>query len=93
MKKIFHNLYYGKINNFERIATITDEESELINKLEEERKHFSFIMSPEDFKRFENFEYLNMKLNDFKDMRTFVYALKFGISLMCAVFMDEDAEE
>ena len=92
MKNILHELYFGRVSRWERRVNRTAEELAVENKIQTEKKHFSQIVSAEDYKRLNELEKLYGQFRDFEDMRTFNYAFRLGVLIMCAVFMGDDEQ-
>jgi hypothetical protein len=92
-KNIFYELQNGYAPTDEQRINKTPEEINIGNKIEEERKYFSTIMSDEDFKRFTALEELNVRIGSFEDTRTFARGFRMGAKIMCAVFMDDETKD
>jgi len=92
MKNILHELYFGRVSRWERRVNRTNEELAVENKIQNEKKHFSQILSDEEYKRLNELEKLYGQFRDFDDMRTFHYAFRLGVMIMFAVFSGEDEE-
>ncbi len=71
----------------------TSDDMALRYKIDDERSYFTDQMSPDDKKRYDKYESLRSKTNDFVEEDAFSYGFKLGVKLMCAVFMDEGEAE
>jgi len=87
MKKILHELYHGRVLGQERTAYETDEARE---KIRSERRHFAFILSDEDFARFEALEALHKEHHTRRREEIYENAFRLGVLLMCAVFTNHE---
>ena len=91
MNKILQELYHGRI--WERRTNMTPEEMAILDKIQEEKQHFSGILSAGDYKRLENIEALYRKLHSLDDMVTYIHAFRLGAMIMCVVFIGEEPEK
>jgi len=84
MKNLLHKLYHSQALGQERATYETDEARE---KIRSERRHFAFVLSEEDFKRFEALEALHKEHHTRRREEIYENAFRLGVTLMCAVFM------
>ena len=91
MKKILHELYYGRLVSWER-GRAQDPEYTLINrKISDIKIHFKNSMSPEEWERFEELENQCSQSSAIEEREAFSYGFTLGVLLMMNVldFMDE----
>jgi len=89
MKKILRELYHGKVFGQEK----TYETDEAKEKIRSERRYFASVLSEKNFARFEALEALHKEHNIRKREEIYANAFRLGVMLMCAVFMNEEAEK
>jgi len=92
MKKIFHDLYYGRLAPSERGEPQDPELTLIDQKISDLLVHFKSTLPPGEWGRFEELESLYMKSSTIEEMDAFAYGLSMGISLMIGVF-DFDLQE
>ena len=92
MKNIIHDLYFGRISEWENRIIRSDEEMAIHDKIIAEKQYFSGVLSAEDYKRLESLETLCMESHNFDELRAYVNAFKLGVMIMCAVFMGDGTE-
>lgn len=90
MKTVMENLYYGRYNAFERRPVRCAEHNAVNRKIEAEKSYFIQKMSIDDCARFEALETLYNQAGIFEEIDVFSYGFKMGVTLMCAVFADEN---
>ena len=87
MNKLFQDLCHGRIPGWDSHVHFHQPE-EILEKIQNERKYFEWILSPNDFKKFKNLEKLHSKIHAQGYEDTYANAFKLGVMLMCAVFSD-----
>jgi len=92
MKKILHDLYRGRFPKGDH-GVNTPQIDATREKILSERQYLASIMSAEDFERFRALEALHRECHDQRYQNTYAKAFKLGIMLMCALFMNEEADE
>jgi len=94
MKNFLHELYNGQVPKCNMKATkVSSEEDALWNKIKNERQHFAFVLSAEDFERFKDLEKLHKASHAIRDRRICADAFRLGAMHICAIFMGEETEE
>jgi len=87
MFKFLIELYFGHVFGWEQHVKRTSNEEAIHDKIQAERQYFSEMVPEEDIKRWDEFEDLYTRAHALEDMRTFIYAFRLGVMLICAVFM------
>ena len=77
MENILHELYFRRIQGFER-SRDTSDISAINEKIVAERKYFEDKMTDEDVKRFQELESLYTKAGESYELDTFIYGFKLG---------------
>ena len=85
LKDIFDN----GICPFEDIRPTDPQYSEIYGKIEEEEKYFIQKMSPDDARRFEEFESLFPQAEALFHYDCFAYGFRLGMHLMAEMFADK----
>ena len=91
MKKILHELYYGRIKPWERGRT-HDPESDLVNQnISDIKTQLKNTLPREEWKQIEDLEDLYTKSSTIEEIDAFSYGFNLGILLMINVldFKDE----
>jgi hypothetical protein len=89
MNKILQALYVGHVPGWECHASMTPEGKAVNQKIHDEKKYFSGVLSKEDCKRLHELDDMYRRSNSFENMNSFIYAFRLGVMLMCDVFMGE----
>jgi|GEM_PF-6326920 len=92
MNNILEAFYSGHVPEHEQLENSTAKERAVSEKIYDEMKYFSGLMSAEDCKRLDELNNMYSNLCNFECMRTFEYAFRLGAMIMSAVFMEEGAE-
>ena len=89
MENILHDVYYGRLQGFERHHNRTDEIKAVNEKIISEREYFEGKMTDDDVQRFRTLEELYTQASDSDEMESFVYGFRMGVRLMTAVFAEK----
>ena len=92
MKNLLNELYRGRIPGWHSRFHSDDETEALREKIESEKQYFAFALSDENYKRFKEYGLLHKQRHDRIYKNIYTNAFKFGVMLMCAVFMGEETE-
>ena len=85
-KSIMYDLYYGNLVPLER-GRSPDPNYTLINrKIIDLKGHFESILSPEEYKRFDELEDLQSQSDTIEEIHLFEYAFCMGVLMMIEVF-------
>ena len=93
MSSILEDIYNGRVSRWEQRVNRTAEETAVENQIQAEKKYFEKTMTADDYKRLNELETLYGEFRSFDDMRTFKYAFRLGVMIMCAVFIGEEDEK
>lgn len=85
-ESILHDLYFGEIRPWEREQTYTREQRELTGKITEIGKYFKNLLSPEDYKKFEEIRNLRAQADMLESIELFKYAFRTGALMMIDIF-------
>ena len=90
MKKILHELYYGRVKPWER-GRAQGQESDLINQnISDIKAQLKNTLPPEEWKLIEELEDLYTKSSTIEELDAFSYGLNLGILLMINVLDFKD---
>ncbi len=81
MNKLLADLYYRRISGWERRPFYTSDDMAFRRKIDDERQYFTEQMSSDDKKRYDKYESLRLKANDFIEEDAFSY----GFRLPCFI--------
>lgn len=85
-----NDLYYGRINPWERKRFRRTQCAELNTKIEREKGYFAGILSKEDYNRLEQLENLYTMQHEAERLESFYQGLKIGARFMEAVCLPDD---
>lgn len=86
MKSIMYDLYYGNLVAWERGRAQNPDYKPITKKISDIDEHFQNLLSPEEYKKFEEMQDLRADIGSIEDVDLFEYALCMGILLMIDVF-------
>ncbi|MCL2773371.1 MAG: hypothetical protein FWD71_08465 [Oscillospiraceae bacterium] len=81
-KSIFEDLYYGRINPFEKRTQITPEREEIENKIKDEKRYLQSKLSPDDCERLQSLENLFTEASADDEITMFAHGCIFGALLI-----------
>jgi len=84
-KTIFDLLYNGEFNLAARGVIRSLEQEEIEQKIATEKSHLTKLLSPEDWKRFEELENLFGQASDFEKVDDFAFGVMLGVLVMQGV--------
>lgn len=88
-ESIIRELYYGEISPWERRRTLDPKFTALSEKIEDIVTHFKELLSPEEYKKFEEMQSLQVQAGIVQEEELFEYAFCTGVQLMIDVFKYE----
>lgn len=83
---VMQNLYWGNLVPWERGRPQDPSYAPITQKASEINKHFKDILSPEEYKRFEEMEDLETERKNMEEIQLFEYAFRMGVLMMIDVF-------
>jgi len=92
MKNLMNELYHGRIPGWHSKFHADDETEAVRERIKKEKQYFASILSDADYKRFKAFGLLHKECHDRRYKNIYANAFKFGVMLMCAVFIGEEKE-
>lgn len=85
-----HGLYNGDIIPWERRNPQSEQQHELLRKIEDEEQYFMAKMPSEDCQRFQELSHLHMELSIVEEDNLFSYAFSLGMLLTMEVTRKAD---
>ena len=89
-ESILNDLYYGRINPWERPCVCTHEFKEISKKIIGIEGYFRNLLSPEEFARLEELLELRGQAESIEIANVFEYAFRTGALMMIDVFCYEE---
>ncbi|WP_312431030.1 DUF6809 family protein [Lacrimispora sp.] len=90
MKSILCGLYNGDIIPWERRNPQSEQQLELLRKIEDEERYFMAKMSLDDCQRFQELSHMHMELSTAGEDNLFSYAFSLGMLLTMEVMKETD---
>lgn len=90
MKSIMYDLYFGNLVPWERGRAQSPDYKPITQKICDIDKHFEKLLSPEEYKKFEELQDLKANIGTIEDVDLFEYGLCMGILLMIDVLSFKD---
>lgn len=85
-KSIMYDLYFGNLAPWERRRAQSPAYALISKKIYDIDEHFQKLLSPEEYKKFEEMQDLKASMDEIENADLFQYALCMGILLMIDVF-------
>ncbi|MDE7219474.1 MAG: hypothetical protein K2O45_07625 [Oscillospiraceae bacterium] len=85
-KSMIHELYYGNVSPWERKRILDPEFIALGKKIDDIVTHYKKLLSPEEYKKFEEMQNLQAQADVIQEAELFEYAFCAGVLLMIDVF-------
>lgn len=85
-ESMLNDFYFGSIRPWERKRICTREYRELTNKIIVIKEHFKSLLSPEEYKKFEEMQDLRAQADMIESAELFEYAFRTGALMMVDVF-------
>lgn len=85
-ESLLNNLYYGRISPWERPRLRTRDFKGISNQNVAIEQHFQDLLSPEEFKKFEELQGLRGQAEAIESANLFEYAFSTGALMMIDVF-------
>lgn len=89
-KSIMYDLYFGNLVPWERGRAQSPAYAPITSKICDIDEHFQKLLSPEEYKKFEEMQDLRADIGNIEDVDLFEYGLSMGILLMIDVFNFKD---
>ena len=78
-ESMIHELYYGNISPWERRRIRDPEFAALTDKIDKMVTHFETLLSPEEYKKFEEMQDLQAQAGAIQEVELFEYAFCTGV--------------
>lgn len=85
-KSLLQKLYDGEIYPAEKICVRTPEFKELTRILSDEKQYFMNSLTPDEWKKFESIENLQIEKSSAYAFENFTYGFRLGVKLMIEAF-------
>ena len=85
-KSFMYDLYFGNLVPWERGRAQDPAYNPISQKISDIKLHFKALLSPEEYKKFEEMEHLQTQSGEIEDVDLFEYGLCMGALLMIDVF-------
>lgn len=86
---LLHDLYFGEIRPWERERICSREYGELTRKIISMGEHFKNLLSPEEYRKFEEMQNLRAQADIIESAELFEYAFRTGALMMIDIFSYE----
>jgi len=85
-KSFMYDLYFGNLVPWERGRSQDPNYTPINRKVSDIKEHFKGLLSPEEYKKFEEMEDLKAQSGTIEDVNLFEYGFCMGALLMMEVF-------
>lgn len=85
-KSIMYDLYFGNLVPWERGRAQSPDYKPITKKISDIDDHFRELLSPEEYKKFEDMQDLRADIGEIEDVDLFQYAFCMGVLMMIDVF-------
>lgn len=85
-KSFMYDLYFGNLVPWERGRSQDPAYTPITQKINDIKVHFQKLLSPEEYKKFEEMEDLKAQSHTIEDVDLFEYAFSMAVLMMIDVF-------